>query len=97
MQIERRLLDIFVVFQRRNRLAKFDSDHNYHEYILHNWTMYNLSLNRKEVLVHITLPTGYTEISLRLAADVIARHVRANEIEVNTAHGRNPKKNRMYA
>ena len=34
VQIERRLLDIFVVLQRRNRLAKSDSDHNYHEYIL---------------------------------------------------------------
>jgi len=34
---------------------------------------------------------------LRLAADVIVRHVRANEIEVNAERGRNPKKkSRMY-
>lgn len=38
------------------------------------------------------LPTGCAEISLCLAADVIARHVRANEIEVNAVRSHNPKK-----
>jgi len=42
-----------------------------------------------------TLLTGCAEISLRLAADVIVHHVRANEIEVNAERGRNPKKNHV--
>lgn len=89
----RKTLDVIsVVSQRRNRPAESDSDHNYHEYIPRNWTIRDLSLGRKESSIERTLPTGCAEISPRLAADVIARHVRANEIEVNAARDHNPKK-----
>lgn len=58
VQIERRLLNIFVVLQRRNLPVKSDSDYNYHKYILRNWTMCNLSPNRKEVLSSVRCLPG---------------------------------------
>lgn len=46
--------------------------------------MHNVSLNRKDVRI---------ECMLRLAADMIARHTCASNVEANAMRGHNPKKN----
>lgn len=86
---------IFVIVERRNRSTLNLTAINYHEYIPCNWIIYNLSPAQwKEVLSSVR--AAYRVLrDIGLAADVIACHVRANEIEVNAARGRNPKKNRV--